>query len=230
MALSAEIPILIDKQDTVEQVRDQIACILAIESANQVALATTAQKPDPNEWALSVYMERSNPFEVWLNNPTAAEKVTPIVNVFFDTETFDLASSNRRERQKSDATFNIDVYGYGEAEDDGNGGFKAGDENAARASQRGVRLCRNILMSPIYMYLKLQGLVGGRWTRSITQFQPELDGQAVQNIIGTRIAFTAEFNEFSPEKEFETLGLLSVLVKRAEDGKIVIEADYDYTI
>ena len=229
MALIAAIPTLIDKLDTVEQVRDQIACILAIESANQVALATTASKPTPNEWALQVYMERSNPFEKWLNTPTDDEKLIPIVNVYFDTETFDPASSTKRERQKADATFNIDVYGYGEAEDDGNSGFTAGDENAARASQRGVRLCRNILMSPIYRYLKMQGTVWGRWTRSITQFQPELDGQAIQNIIGTRIAFAVEYNELSPEVIPETLELLSAQVKRADDGKLLIETDYNYT-
>lgn len=229
MAITPGIPTLIDKLDTVEQVRDQVACILAIESANQVALATTAGKATPNEWALQVYMERSNPFEKWLNTPTADEKLIPIVNVYFDTETFDTAASTKHNRQKSDATLNIDVYGYGEAEDDGGSGFTAGDENAARTSQRGVRLCRNILMSPIYRFLKMQGTVWGRWTRSITQFQPELDGQAIQNIIGTRIAFNVEFNEFSPEVIPETLELLSAQVTRADDGKLLFEADYDYT-
>ena len=65
------IPDLIDKEDTFEIVRNQIALILANESASQVALATTAGKPDPNLWALKVYTERSNPWEQALNDKTA---------------------------------------------------------------------------------------------------------------------------------------------------------------
>lgn len=229
MALTAEINELIDKVDNVEQIRDQIACILAIEATNQVALATAAPKPTPQEWALAVFIERSNPFEKWLNEPTEAEKLTPIINVWFDAESFEKGASNVMERQRVTATFNIDVYGYGEAISLPGGGFSAADENAARASQRGVRLSRNILMSSFYTYLKLQGLVSSRWIQSITQFQPEIDGNPVQNVIANRIAFQATFDEFSPQVQPVTLEFLSVGIHQASDGMLIAEVDFDYT-
>ena len=84
-------------------------------------------------------------------------------------------------------------------------------------------------MAAEYTYLGLQGLVWQRWPQSITVFQPQLDGRQMQQIVGARLALRVVFNEFSPQVEAETLELLSVDVIRAEDGEIVLEADYDYT-
>lgn len=217
---------LIDKQDTVEIVRDQIAAILALESAAQVALATIAGKPDPNEWKLRVYQERSNP---WENLPSKTSDRSPVVNVWWDSSTFEMAASNIVERQKSAATINIDCYGYGKSSDDGGTGHIAGDRNAAETVQRAVRLVRNILMAGEYTYLGLRGTVWRRWVDSITMMQPQQDNQNVHHIVAARLAFRVEFNEFSPQVQPETLELLSVDVQRTEDNQIVVEADYDYT-
>lgn len=217
---------LIDKQDTAEIVRDQIAAILALESAAQVALATTAGKPDPNEWKLRVYQERSNP---WENLPAENGDIPPVVNVWWDSSTFEMAASNIVERQKSAATINIDCYGYGKSADDGGTGHVAGDRNAAETVQRAVRLVRNILMAGEYTYLGLRGTVWRRWVDSITMMQPQQDNQNVHHIVAARLAFRVEFNEFSPQVQPETLELLTVDVQRTEDNQIVVEADYDYT-
>lgn len=218
---------LIDKQDTAEVVRDQIAAILALETAAQVALATAAGKTNPEDWKLRVYRERSNP---WENLPGHNGDNSPLVNVWWDASSFEMAASNIVERQKAAATINIDCYGYGKSADVPAGGHTAGDQNAAEAVQRAVRLVRNILMAAEYTYLGLRGTVWRRWVDSITMFQPQQNNQNVHHIVAARVSFRVEFNEFSPQVPPETLELLTTEVRRTEDDQIVIEADYEYPL
>ena len=217
---------LIDKQDNVEIIRDQIAAILAVEVASQMALATTAAK-DPLLWKLNVYLERSNPWEQWLNAQT---DTSPIVNVWWTDSTFDDKASNVVERQKSQTVYNIDCYGYGKCANNPGGGHYAGDETAAKEAHRALRLVRNILMSAEYTYLGLRPLVWRRLIQSITVFQPQQDSNTAQQVVGSRLALRVEFNEFSPQIPLETLELLTTEVFRAEDGQIVAEADYSYPL
>ena len=137
---------LIDKQDSFEVIRDQIAAILATETASQMALATAATK-DPQDWKMRIFTERSNPWEQWLNEQTDK---SPIVNVWYDNSNFDPSASNIVERQGTDAIFNIDCYGYGVSSDDGATGHNPGDKEAALAVQKALRLVRNILMAAEY--------------------------------------------------------------------------------
>lgn len=218
---------LIDKQDTFEIVRDQIAAILVTEIANQQVLATAAGK-DPDEWKLRVYVERSNPWEQFLNSPVTDR--SPLVNIWYDNSSFDPSASNVSERQKTEGIFNIDCYGYGISQGDGGTGHVPGDKEAAFEVQKALRLVRNILMASEYTYLGLRGTVWTRWPQSITVFQPQIDARNVQQIVGARLAFRVVFNEFSPQYEADELELLSVDVLRTEDGEIVLEADYDYTL
>lgn len=217
---------LIDKQDNVEIIRDQIAAILVLEVASQMALAIAAAK-DPDEWKLRIFLERSNPWEQFLNNPTDS---SPLINVWWDNSNFDLKASNIVERQKSETVYNIDCYGYARSADNAAGGHKPGDREAALEVHRALRLVRNILMAAEYTYLALQGLVWRRWPQSITVFQPQQDGNTVQQIVGARLAFRVDFNEFSPQIPAETLELLSVDVLRIEDDQLVVEADYEYPL
>lgn len=216
---------LIDKQDNFEIIRDQIAAILATEVANQMQLAADGGK-DPDDWKLRIFSERSNPWEQLLNEQ--ADR-SPIVNVWFDNSNFDPAASNISERQKTEGVFNIDCYGYGISSDEVGGGHNPGDKEAAFEVHKALRLVRNILMAAEYTYLGLRGVVWQRWPQSITVFQPQLDGRQMQQLVGARLAFRVVFNEFSPQVPAETLELVSVDVKRTEDGEIVAEADYDYT-
>ncbi len=216
---------LIDKQDNFEVVRDQIAAILVTEVASQMALATTAGK-DPDEWKLRIFTERSNPWEQLLNSQTDQ---SPIVNIWYDNSNFDKSKSNVMERQLSNTIYNIDCYGYGLSKDDGGSGHLPGDREASFKVQQALRLTRNILMAAEYTFLGLQGLVWERWPQSITVFQPQLDGNQMQQIVGARLAFSVSFNEFSPQFVPEILEFLSVSVTRTEDGEIVLNADYDYT-
>jgi len=217
---------LIDKQDTFEIIRDQIAAILALEVTNQKALAVIAAK-DPALWDLKIYTERSNPWEQYdSDNPDP----TPIVNIWFDTVQFDKSASNLVERQKGTGVFNIDCYAIGVSQTDG-AGHKPGDKEAALNVQRAVRLVRNILMAAENMYLQLtRGVAWDRIPQAITIFQPAIDARQIQQIVGARLAFNVSYNEFSPQVVGEILELLSVDVIRTEDGQIVAEADYVYPL
>lgn len=219
---------LIDKQDSFEIIRDQIAAILVTETASQQALAVTAGK-DPAEWKLRIFTERSNPWEEWLN-PTPQTDLSPVVSVWVDNSNYDPKASNSIERQKSETVFNIDCYGVGISGDNPAGGHIPGDQEAAFEVQRAYRLVRNILMAAEYTYLGLRGLVWSRWPQAATAFQPQLDGRTVQHVQGLRLAFRVVFNEFAPQVAEEVLEFVSIDFKRAEDGQILVEADYDYTV
>ena len=216
---------LIDKQDSFEIIRDQVAAILVTEVASQKSLAVAAGK-DEVLWDFKVYTERSNPWETYLNDISA---LTPIVNVWYDNSNFTESQSNIVEKQATEGIFNIDCYGVANSSDNQAGGHNPGDQEAAFAVQRVLRLIRNILMSAEYTYLGLRGLVWQRWPQTITMFQPQQDRGNVRPVIAARIGFKVKFNEFSPQISGDMLELLSATVKRAEDGEVLFDADYDYT-
>lgn len=217
------IPVLIDKLDTFQLVRDKIAYILANESLNQQQLAEDDDK-DPNLWKLRVYIERAEPWETWLNEQTDK---TPVVNVWFDSSTFDKHASAAIEEQTCDGVFNIDLYGVGvnTTSDDGQ---ITGDMESSANVQNAAKLVRNILMSAPYMYLDMRGTVGMRWIDSITSYQPQFDNRQVQRVNAMRIRVSVTFLEWSPRAEEGILKEVYVTIKRASDGRVLAEAEYDY--
>ena len=223
--MSPLITTLIDKQDNSEIIRDQIAAIIAIESANQVALATAASKPNPNDWKLRVFSEAANPWEQFQNFDPNVTDDSPLVNVWFDNVNFDKGKSDIFERQKADGTFNIDIYGVGVSSDDGGTGHNPGDREAAFEVQRGARFVRNILLAAIYHRLGMDGVVWDRRPGSITVCQPEIEDVPVEHVIAARFVLEVGYNEFSPQIEMETLELLANDVHRRFEGSIVVEAD-----
>lgn len=211
--MPALINTLLATPDNVVVVRDQIAAILKVEIANQALLGLS---PEPR-----VFRERSNPWEM------AAGKA-PIINVYFDNANFDGAGSNIVERQKCEATFNVDAYAFAESKATAQG-HTPGDELAASRCLAALGLCRKILMSAHYTYLGLQGLVWKRWTQSLGLFRPPTDDNAAQNTVAGRLALVVTFNEFSPQVTGEVLETLSVEVRRAETGELYLGALYPST-
>jgi hypothetical protein len=200
--------------DNVEVIRDQIAAILKVELANQ---AIITGNPQPR-----VFLERSNPWGQFIEGDLAP---LPIINVWFDTLSYDGAAGNIVERQKAEATFNIDGYGYGVSVEDGSG-HTPGDQTATLEAQRALRLARKILMSAHYVYLGLRGLVWKRWPQSLSMFQPQMDGRTAQHVVAGRLSFTVQFNEFSPQIVGEPLETLSIEVFRARTAELYLRADY----
>ena len=209
---------LIDQLDVVELVRNQIAAILVLETANQKALAEAASK-DPKLWDLRVYVEREHPWAQFLDLPD--DDVAPIVAVSFETDSPDAAGSNAVEKQKTSATFNVDIYGYGVATGT-DAGHEPGDYRAALAAYRATRLVRNILMAGQYTYLGLQGIVGRRWYAGRTMFVPEFEAKAAQNIIACRLAFQVDFNEYSPQVVPFDLDALRIEARTMPDGEVLL--------
>lgn len=208
---------LIDKNDGFEIVRDKIASILVTEVASQQVIALAAGK-DPDLWKLRVYLERSNAWEQWVN----IEEVTdysPIVNVYFDTATYNERYGDTVERQRSDSIYNIDCYAIGVSEES-LAGHKIGDKEAALNAHRAARLVRNILMAGENTYLGLRGSVWGRWPQSLTVLQPEMNGQSLQHIICARWVFRVSHNEFSPQVAGETMEQINVTMTRSADGLV----------
>jgi len=221
---------LIDKQDNFEIIRDQIAAILKLETINQVQLATNAGKPNPEDWKLRVFSERSNPWEQFLNTVKDENfDKSPIINVWYNDTSYDKKKSNVVERQNGEGTFNIDCIGYGEAKDVDGGGHIAGDESASLEAQRALKFVRNIMMAAENTYLKMRGVVWGRWPQSQTAFQPPISDKQMQQIMGARLVLKVSFNEFSPQVVGEPIELISTKTYRSETGEILINADYDYT-
>ena len=218
---------LIDKQDTVEIVRDQIARILANESANQMQLALSSGK-SPEPWLFLTTVDRANAYEQALNNPKDPKNRTPIVNVWFRSGDFDKSSSNVVSRQAMNARFVVDCYGFGITKDIPGGGHLPGDEDASNECHRIMRLVRNILMASKNTYLQLQGLVWERWVLTQELFQPRFDNQHGLQVVGGRIIFECKFNEFAPQFVAPELEGINVDIKRSEDGFLLAEADFDY--
>jgi hypothetical protein len=213
---------LIDKQDSFEIVRDQIAAILVTESANQQVLAAAASQ-DPSLWALKVYTERATAFEA----ARLGEDLTPIINIWYESSSTDLSASNNFQRQATNGVFNIDIYGFGNGSETPTGQLVA-DEEAAFSMQRALRLVRNMLKANIYVRLGLDGLVWDQTPNSTTTFQVETDATQVTRCVACRMALGVKFNEFSPQQDPSELDYVAISISRAEDGQIIAEADYDY--
>lgn len=214
--MPAQITEHIDKRDNFEIIRDQVAAILALELDNQHTLSGGQLQP-------SVFIERNAPWGMFLEGAPITQ---PVINVWFDSSTFDESTSNVVERQKCAAVFNIDCYGFAVSQDDTAGGHVPADEQAARETQRTLRLARNILMAGPYTYLGLRGLVWKRFPLTMSMFQAQIDNRAAQRIVGARLALQVHFNEFSPQVEGVPIEQLAITFFRKETGQILVAAEY----
>lgn len=230
--MAARIQELIDKRDNFEIIRDRIAQIITDESANQSLLATTQGKEDPTQWDLRVFVERAEPWEQFQRDQEGREvSDVPIVNVWFERLTFDERRSNVVSRQQGPGVFNIDVYGFGRSTETAEGHDPA-DNIASLKMQQGIRLIRNILMSGYYVTLGWdlpQKTIGQRFIRSIGAFQPDAKDSPAIRMAAGRIAFEVSFNETSFEYVAPTIQEVSVGIKYAPDGSVLVSADFDYT-
>lgn len=217
---------LIDKKDNFEIVRDQISKLLVDEVVNQMAKAALAAK-NPELWRLNVFLERSDAWSAFQDAPDPlTEKAAPIVNIWYDGGSFPGDRGDSISTQRHNATYNIDVYGYASAADDGAGGQVLSDKKAATECHRGVRLVRNILMSSSNTYLQLPNieakprLVTGRRFTSFRYFQPQINEHAIQGVVGTRMSFEVGFPELSPQYEGALIEEINIDITHGEDGQV----------
>jgi hypothetical protein len=213
---------LIDKQDNFEIVRDRLAVLLANEVAAQKNLATLASK-DPSLWDMRIYSERVSPWE-----NISEENHTPIVNISYDSSNFQESVGSTIHKQKADATYFIDCYGYGQSREDDDGHLPA-DQSASLDVHRVLRLCRNIIMASENAYLGLRGLVWRRWPENIKIYQPDSENITLFRVVAGRITLHVEFLEEAPQAdESNLLEYVGAGIKRAEDGSILADVHFEY--
>jgi hypothetical protein len=219
--LSAKITTLIEKQDTNEIIRDQIAAILAVEVENQRQIAI-AELKDPDDFSFLVFVERSRPWE---------SDEMPLVNVLFDNDRFDNKGSDVTKEQKATGTFYLDCYGNKAADE-----TNTGDELASKEVDRIARLVRNIIMAGEYRQLAFgyrelgtgNNLVFKRYIMRREKFMPNINQDGYENIIACRLTLEVEYKELSPQAVPVDLELMILQCKR-EDGKVYFTAEYDLT-
>lgn len=211
---------LIDNADNFEVVRDQIAAILVIERDDQKAQAAAAGK-DPALWDFKVFEERSNPWGDYLDE---GADLTPIVNVWFDSDSFVEAATTRSQTQKCNAFYNIDITAAARRTAGLNG-----DEAAAKTAQRIARIARKILMASEYTYLALpRGTCWDRQIESRETFQPGIGADSSTRVIGLRLRMRVSFNETAPQFEGVPLNGIDLEIKRKETGEIYTDLSFEY--
>lgn len=221
---------LIDKRDNFEKVRDEIAAILAFETANQQVLALAGGK-DPALWEFDVYIERAR---IWESLTVLEEPVPPVVSVYFESENFAGDQSLTALRQTADpGIFNIEIFTTALNQKNVGDGYITADRAAILDCQRIIRLIRNILFSvpadtsqsgQDYTYLNMRGVVAHRRIQSVVQFQPDYKKQAVI-IAAARIALAVKYIETAldgPDQPFE---LLQVQTTTTTGGQVIIQFD-----
>ena len=225
--MAALITSLIDKQDNYEIIRDTVAQILADEIANQLSLA--AAEPDPSLWDFAVYTERSNPFILARNAAGGVTGEKEIVNVWLDSVVF--VDGNVVDRKQPSTTINIDCVSVKSSTDNPAGGITlSADERASLDSERIGRLVRNILMSDVYTYLTLRGIVGRRWISRMQKFQPDREDQPVENAMGFRVVLEVSHLETSPLTTPVDLDLIVTEIRRDEiSGEVLANITVDTT-
>lgn len=215
---------LINTPDAFELIRDQVAAIIKTESAAQVALAVADGLTNSVDWDLRVYRERNNPWTEFLQQ---TNDLRPIVNVWFDNDTPNGGSSTVAGRQQFEGTINIDCYGAGRSKATTDG-HTPGDQLSALNGQRALRLIRNIIMSDKYIYLGLRGTVWQRWITSRTCFQPSLDGDQAQSIVGCRLALRVRYNERSVNQPEDQLIEIIHVDINDDDGELLAEVENNF--
>lgn len=208
---------LINKTDYFEQVREAVASILVAETTRQQALAVSAGL-DPALWKFRVFVERSNPWDIFLDS----EDNSPVVNIRFDNFNTDLSKSNLTDRQQVTTRINVDVFAYAQSEET-QAGHTAGDEQAARNAQATARYCRNILMHDDNKYLGLRGIVGKRWLVSLTTFDMPQNNPAIQRVQGARLSLDVDHLELAVQGTENVCEMVNVKIYYAADGELIAE-------
>lgn len=226
--------LLVEKVDNLVLVRDQIANILMLESANQQELAA-AEGLDPELAKLRVFVERGNCWGEFTSDDDGVDDATapaiirtPVVSVWTGSAKYDKKRSDIAVRQQADGVFGIDIYACGIAAAI-DGGHRRGELAATNEVLRVYGLVRNILMSSINCNLQMPGVVGDKWPDEfelLSQPNEDLDKLKFERIACGRLLLAVSFNEFSPEYEGQPLERLDLGVKRKATGELYFTAQY----
>lgn len=144
---------LVSAPDNIEVIRDQIGALLALDLANQYALAKEANDPSAADYDVQVFVENDSPFQ-YVDEDTPDANPFPCVNVSIESTGQEKGTASVG-KQVMNAQFYVDVYATGNTE--------SVDDMGAKASLKAwktARLVRHILRAEANTYLRLRGIVG----------------------------------------------------------------------
>jgi len=225
------INVLLEEKASFEVVRDQIATLLDTEQANQQALAI-AEGKDPSFYGLKVFVERVAPTDaaqIWqLGEECSTDYNMPLVIVRFRDANLDSATTNNTDVRKYSGTFDVEITGAGLSEEGGTEEVP-GDYVASNNLDRGIKLVEKILSFSEYKNLNIplsQKLISNVKIQTINKNEPDRDYSGSLRVHGGNITITVEYNEFSTQKTFEDLNLITVQTNRAEDNFNLFNAEF----
>lgn len=223
------IPTLIDLTWRFDEARRQVAHVLKAEQANQQALAIAASQ-DPDLRALRVFLDRSQILAEF--DADAEGRATPVAVVTAEGWDED-ASQTAINDYRHDCRFHVDVYGYGVARSNDEGGHNPADYEAERECHRAAALVWHILAAAKYTHLGLNAnTFGARRIRS-GKIGRAPDQPTNGCVMVCRITLEIPVSEQSTPEQTIPFGGFKLTVTDAttitEDnatGEILLERDY----
>lgn len=201
-------------RDTFEIVRDRIAEILAYETSSQQLQASNAGI-DPSPYTYDVFVERGRPFERYIDGGS----VVPIVNVWFNRDSYDEGRSNSTTRQLFNGDFYIDCYASSKSKASDSGHF-SGDKLAIFNVHRVARIVRQVIMHPKYSRLGCENV----WDRYVTNREVfNVDTGSNFNVAGARLTLNVSYNEVQRFVEPEIMESVYITLYHEPDGLIRAE-------
>lgn len=220
----------INSEDGFEAVRNATANILVSESANQESLAEAwnvdnpTDQVNPDDWVLDVYLERSNPFELFRDGENDDLN---LINVWYESSDVDTGNSSQ-VKQVTKSIINVDCIACGVSRETTDG-QDTGDETAFLRAHEIARLARRILMHPDYRQLGIPSVVGYRNMTSRRSNQSGGNDIPGRHIAGVQMQFSVSHCEVYDYLELEASEGALVTIYREPDGRVLAQMDYDWT-
>jgi hypothetical protein len=195
--MSAIIKTLLNVKDNSEKIRDQIAAIIALECANQYALAQAAGASGAEDFNIAAYVENSRPWDLVGDKETSP---FPLVNISLEKIVSE-SGSNSTNYQKFTGFFNVDCYGCGNTVDE-----SGDDRNAAIKAWKVARIVRNIIGAGEYTYLGLRKVNGAQCvcSRKIEKIETGAPANMAETAIAVliaRMSLSVVFYESTPQAD-----------------------------
>lgn len=215
---------LLDTPETSEVVRDQIGAVILAESVRQQALASAASK-DSRLWALRVFVEASNPFEVFQGDFVEQADCPLVVNITFDSKSLDKSKSSTVGRQYHAAQYQVDCFARGISSNDTFGGHVAGDRVAMTEAHRLGGIVRKILCSSHHQNLFDAGPIIHTPpyvdSFSLVGVSPS-EGSGI-HVAAARLAVGMNLTEFAPEALASIIDTIAMTVNKMGTGELYFE-------
>jgi hypothetical protein len=210
---------LITKKDNFERVQDRLAEILALEIANQNALAGGPASP----WDIRVFVDSQLPFESFFQGDER-----PLVNILFSRVDTQGGSSSVVNEVTCEGEYYLDVYGFGVAEET-EAGHDPSDYLAAQSAKSAFRVVRNIIMAGEHTTLGLGGTVVQRRLVSFESLTPPGDIITHGSVHVIRGLLRVRFSEETPQVQGQPIELASISVSN-NNGQLLAGDEIIYPL